>query len=73
MGEAKARTARADDQLFYDAFKSKPYRDYCGGPRRAAFIRKSGSLLELGFSEEEMRRKHYVEFSPPEDAAKDWF
>jgi len=26
----------------------------------------------LGFSEEELRRKHCVEFSPPEDAEKDW-
>jgi len=26
----------------------------------------------LGFSEEEMRRRHCVEFSPPEDAEKDW-
>jgi PAS domain S-box-containing protein len=26
----------------------------------------------LGFSEEEMRSKHCVEFSPPEDAEKDW-
>jgi len=26
----------------------------------------------LGFSEEELSRKHCVEFSPPEDAEKDW-
>ena len=26
----------------------------------------------LGFSEEELRRKHCVDFSPPEDAKKDW-
>jgi len=26
----------------------------------------------LGFSEEEMRSKHYAEFSRPEDADKDW-
>jgi PAS domain S-box-containing protein len=26
----------------------------------------------LGFTEEEMRSKHCVEFSPPEDAKKDW-
>jgi PAS domain S-box-containing protein len=26
----------------------------------------------LGFSEEELRSKHCVDFSPPEDAAKDW-
>jgi PAS domain S-box-containing protein len=26
----------------------------------------------LGFTEEEMRKKHCVEFSPPEDAEKDW-
>ena len=26
----------------------------------------------LGFSEEELREKHCVDFSPPDDAAKDW-
>jgi PAS domain S-box-containing protein len=26
----------------------------------------------LGFSEEELRNKHCVDFSPPEDAEKDW-
>lgn len=26
----------------------------------------------LGFSEEELRKKHCVDFSPPEDAEKDW-
>ena len=26
----------------------------------------------LGFSEDELRRKHCVDFSPPEDAEKDW-
>jgi len=26
----------------------------------------------LGFSEDELRGKHCVEFSPPEDANKDW-
>src|SRR6516162_7861657 len=26
----------------------------------------------LGFSDEELRSKHCVDFSPPEDAAKDW-
>lgn len=26
----------------------------------------------LGFNEEELRRKHCVDFSPPEDAEKDW-
>jgi PAS domain S-box-containing protein len=26
----------------------------------------------LGFSEEELRRQHCVDFSPPEDAEKDW-
>jgi PAS domain-containing protein len=27
----------------------------------------------LGFSGEELRHKHCVDFSPPEDAEKDWF
>ena len=35
---------------------------------------KAESLIRvsLGYSEEELRSKHCVEFSPPEDAEKDW-
>jgi PAS domain S-box-containing protein len=72
MGEEKAQVVRADDQLFYDAFKASPIgiavEDLEGRPLFA----NPALCSMLGFSEEEMRSKHCVEFSPPEDAAKDW-
>jgi PAS domain S-box-containing protein len=72
MGEAKAQAARADDQLFYDAFKASPIgiavEDLEGRPLFA----NPALCSMLGFSEEEMRGKHCVEFSPREDAEKDW-
>ena len=71
MGEAMGQAARADDQLFYDAFKSSPIgiavEDLEGRPLFA----NPALCAMLGFSEEEMRNRVCVEFSPPEDAAKD--
>ena len=61
-----------EDQLFSDAFKASPIgialEDLEGRP---LFV--NPALCEmLGYSEEEMRNKHFVEFSSPEDAQKDW-
>jgi len=71
MGGEKAQAVRADDQLFYDAFKASPIgiavEDLEGRPLFANPALRS----MLGFSEEEMRSKLCVEFSPAEDAAKD--
>jgi PAS domain S-box-containing protein len=72
MDEEKAHAARTDDQLFYDAFKSSPIgiavEDLEGRPLFA----NPALCSILGFSEEEMRSKHCIEFSPPEDAERDW-
>jgi len=59
-------------ELFYDVFKASPIgialEDIEGRP-----LHVNPALCSmLGFSEEEMLNKHCVEFSPPEDAAKDW-
>ncbi len=71
MDDRKALAARADDQLFYDAFKASPVgialEDLEGRPLFA----NPALCSILGFSEEEMRSKHCVEFSPPEDAEQD--
>jgi PAS domain S-box-containing protein len=60
------------DNLFYDAFKASPIgialEDLNGQP---LFVNPALCDM-LGFSEEEMRQKHCVDFSPPEDAQKDW-
>jgi PAS domain S-box-containing protein len=58
--------------LFYDAFRASPIgivlEDLEGQPQfvNPAFCRM------LGFTEEELRHKHCVDFSPSEDAKKDW-
>ena len=72
MKPDKAHAADFDYKLFYDAFNASPIgialEDLEGRPLYV----NSALCSMLGFSEEEMRRKHCVEFSPPEDAAKDW-
>jgi len=64
--------ARAGSQLLYEAFNTSPIgialEDIDGQP---LFVNPSFCAM-LGFTEEELRRKHCVDFSPPEDAAKDW-
>jgi PAS domain S-box-containing protein len=58
--------------LFSDAFYASPIgivlEDLDGCP---LFVNPALCAM-LGFNEEELRRKHCVEFSPPEDSEKDW-
>ena len=71
MKKAKTQTTGTNNQLFYDAFVASPIgiavEDLEGRP---LFVNPALCTM-LGFSEEEMRKKHCVEFSPPEDAEKD--
>src|ERR1700746_2908833 len=66
------KSASRDDQLFLSVFKASPIgialEDLEGRPLFA----NPALCSMLGLSEEEMRRKHCVEFSPAEDAEKDW-
>jgi PAS domain S-box-containing protein len=63
---------KAAGELFYDVCKSSPIgmvvEDLDG---RLLFVNPAFSSM-LGFSEEEMLSKHCVDFSPAEDAEKDW-
>ena len=72
MENEKAGEAIPGDRLFYDAFKASAIgialEDMQGRP---LFVDPTLCSM-LGFSEEELRSKHCVEFSPPEDAEKDW-
>lgn len=72
MEQGKAQTARPDNQLFHDAFRASPIgialEDLEGRP---LYVNPALCSM-LGFSEEEMCGKHCVEFSPAEDAEKDW-
>src|SRR5262249_30312261 len=71
MEHNKPQTVRTD-QLFYDAFRASPIgialEDLEGRP---LYVNPALCSM-LGYSEEEMRSKRCVEFSPPEDAEKDW-
>ena len=71
MGEA-SQTRTSDTQLFRDVFNSSPIgivvEDLQGQP---LFVNPAFCSM-LGFSEEELRSKHCVDFSPPADAEKDW-
>ena len=61
-----------DDQLFHDIFHASPIgivvENFDGQP---LFVNPAFCAM-LGFTEEEVRKKHCVDFSPPEDAQKDW-
>ena len=63
---------RARSQLLYQAFNASPIgialENLEGQP---LFVNPSFCSM-LGFTEEELRSKHCVDFSPPEDAEKDW-
>jgi PAS domain S-box-containing protein len=71
MAESKGQTKPMVD-VFYDAFKSSPIgivlEDLEGRP---LFVNPAFCSM-LGFSEEEILTKHCVDFSPAEDAEKDW-
>jgi len=72
MKEKEGQAAPFEGQLFYHAFKANPIgialEDLEGRPLYA----NPALCSILGFSEEELRSKHFVEFSPIEDAKKDW-
>ena len=61
-----------DTQLFHDVFNASPIgiavENLDGQP---LFVNPAFCSM-LGFSEEELRGKHCVDFSPREDAEKDW-
>jgi PAS domain S-box-containing protein len=61
-----------ESQLFRDAFNASPIgivvEDLSG---QLLFVNPAFCSM-LGFTEEELRVKHCVDFSPPEDAEKDW-
>lgn len=70
--ESKEPAAGPDTRLFYNAFRVSPVgiaiEDLEGRP---IFVNPALCSL-LGFSEEELLHKHCVDFSPAEDAEKDW-
>ena len=71
MGEA-ARTRTPDIGLFRDVFNASPIGIAVETLEGQPLFVNPALCSMLGFSEEELRYKHCVDFSPPEDAQKDW-
>ena len=72
MEDKKAQTVRPDSELLYDAFKACPLGIAIENLEGQPLFVNSALCAMLGLNEEEMLGKHCVEFSPPEDAGKDW-
>lgn len=72
MEKEQAQESRLRDQIFYDAFKASPIGIVLENLEGQPLFANPAFCSMLGFSEEEMRSKHCVEFSPPEDVEKDW-
>ncbi len=71
MGEA-ARTRTPDIELFRDVFNASPIGIAVETLEGQPLFVNPAFCSMLGFIEEELRYKHCVDFSPPEDAERDW-
>jgi len=69
-GASQSRTP--DTQLFRDVFNASPIGIVVENLEGQLLFVNPSFCSMLGFSEEELRQKHCVDFSPPEDAEKDW-
>ncbi len=61
-----------DIELFRDVFNASPIGIAVETLEGQPLFVNPAFCAMLGFSEEELRYKHCVDFSPPEDAQKDW-
>jgi PAS domain S-box-containing protein len=67
-----AQSATPDIQLFRDVFNASPIGIAVENLEGQPLFVNPAFCSFLGFSEGELRNKHCVDFSPPEDAQKDW-
>lgn len=65
-------TQTTDTQFFRDVFNASPIGIVVENIEGQPLFANPAFCSMLGFSEEELSTKHCVEFSPPEDARKDW-
>ena len=65
-------TLTPDARLFRDVFNASPIGIAVENLEGQPLFVNLAFCSMLGFSEEELRSKHCVDFSPPEDAEKDW-
>jgi PAS domain S-box-containing protein len=71
MGDV-AQTRTPDTQLSRDVFNASPIGIVVENLEGQPLFVNPAFCSMLGFSEEELRNKHCVDFSPPEEAEKDW-
>jgi len=71
MSEAK-QAGTPDTQLFRDVFNASPIGIAVENLEGQPLFVNPAFCSFLGFSPEELCNKHCVDFSPPEDAEKDW-
>jgi PAS domain S-box-containing protein len=69
---AASQTLTPDPQFFRDIFNASPIGIAVENLEGQPLFVNPAFCSMLGFSEEELRSKHCVDFSPPEDAEKDW-
>ena len=62
----------ASAQFFRDVFNASPVGIVVENLEGQPLFLNPAFCAFLGFTEEELHGKHCVDFSPPEDAAKDW-
>jgi len=62
----------ADAQLFCDVFNASPIGIAVENLEGQPLFVNPALCQMLGFSDQELRSKHCTQFSPPEDAEKDW-
>jgi PAS domain S-box-containing protein len=67
-----AQSATPDTQFFRDVFNASPVGIAVESLEGQPLFVNPAFCSFLGFSEEELRKKHCVDFSPREDAEKDW-
>src|SRR5258705_4261820 len=70
--EEAAQTRTPETQLFHDVFNASPIGIAVENLEGQPLFVNPAFCAFLGFSEEELRNKHCVDFSPREDAEKDW-
>src|SRR5215469_8759004 len=71
MKKRSAHTSKPDTKLFYDAVKASPIGIAVENLQGRILFVNPAFCSMLGFSEEEFRSKHRIDFSPAEDTAKD--
>lgn len=72
LAHGRKHPASPDIPLFRDVFSASPIGIVIENLDGQPLFANPAFCSMLGFSEDELRSKHCVDFSPPEDAEKDW-